>query len=93
MKNIVLINTEDLNKKIILLLVEKYPEGYMFDDILSVPTPEGKNMIAVSVEDSDSIFYVKASSKLEDLMYCCSDQDNDSISDNDDFDICFENQI
>ena len=30
MKNIVLINTEDLNKKIILLLVEKYPEGYMF---------------------------------------------------------------
>ena len=50
------------------MLIEKYPEGYDYDEIISFKNLKGETIKAVEVRDSDTIYLVKISSKLEQTM-------------------------
>ena len=64
----VIIDYEKLTINILELLVEKYPDGYEYKDIISFQNSEGKTIHAVEVRSEDTIYLVKISQNLEDTM-------------------------
>ena len=64
----VIIDYEKLTTKILELLVEKYPDGYEYRDIINFQNSEGKTIHAVEVKTDDTVYLVKISQKLEDTM-------------------------
>ncbi len=75
----VIVYYEKLTANILDLLVEKYPDGYEYNDIISFQNSEGKTINAVEVRTTDTIYLVKISSKLEETM-------DDYIEDENSFD-------
>ena len=75
----VIVNYEKLTANILDLLVEKYPDGYGYNDIISFQNSEGKTINAVEVRTDDTIYLVKISKKLEETM-------DDYIEDENSFD-------
>lgn len=75
----VIVDYEKLTANILNLLVEKYPDGYEYNDIISFQNSEGKTINAVEVRTTDTIYLVKISSKLEETM-------DDYIEDENSFD-------
>ena len=82
----VIVEYSKLTKDILDLLVEKYPDGYDYEDIISFKNAEGETVKAVEVRTKDTTYLVKISSKLEQTMEDYLD-DEDSFDDNDDFDV------
>jgi len=64
----IIIDYKKLTSDILNLLIEKYPEGYDYDEIISFKNLKGETIKAVEVRDSDTIYLVKISSKLEQSM-------------------------
>lgn len=64
----VIVTYEKLTKDILDLLVERYPDGYGYNDIISFQNSEGKTVNAVEVKTNDTIYLVKISRKLEETM-------------------------
>lgn len=64
----IIIDYKKLTSEILNLLIEKYPEGYDYDEIISFKNLKGETIKAVEVRDSDTIYLVKISSKLEQTM-------------------------
>ena len=64
----IIIDYKKLTSEILNLLIEKYPEGYDYDEIISFKNLKGETIKAVEVRDSDTIYLVKISSKLEHTM-------------------------
>jgi len=64
----VIVDYEKLTANILDLLVEKYPDGYEYDDIITFQNSEGKTISAVEVKTNDTIYLVKISRKLEETM-------------------------
>ena len=64
----IIIDYKKLTSDILNLLIEKYPEGYDYDEIISFKNLKGETIKAVEVRDSDTIYLVKISSKLEQTM-------------------------
>lgn len=64
----IIIDYKKLTSEILNLLIEKYPEGYDYDEIISFKNLKGETIKAVEVRDSDTIYLVKISSKLEQSM-------------------------
>ena len=64
----IIIDYKKLTSEILNLLIEKYPEGYDYDEIISFKNLKSENIKAVEVRDSDTIYLVKISSKLEQTM-------------------------
>ena len=81
----VIVEYSKLTKDILDLLVEKYPDGYDYDDIISFKNAKGETVKAIEVRTEDTRYLVKISSKLEQTMEDYLD-DEDSFDDNDDFD-------
>lgn len=81
----VIVEYSKLTKDILDLLVEKYPDGYDYDDIISFKNAKGETVKAIEVRTEDTMYLVKISSKLEQTMEDYQD-DEDSFYDNDDFD-------
>lgn len=73
----VIIDYEKLTAKILEMLVEKYPDGYEYRDIISFQNSEGKTIHAVEVRTEDTVYLVKISQKLEDRMEDYVDSDGD----------------
>ena len=69
----VIVDYKKLNTDIIDLLVEKYPDGYNYSDIISFQNSEGKTISTVEVRTNDTVYLVKISSKLEQTMEDYSD--------------------
>lgn len=82
----VIVEYSKLTKDILDLLVEKYPDGYDYEDIISFKNSKGETVKAVEVRTEDTTYLVKISSKLEQTMEDYLD-DEDSFDDNDDFDV------
>lgn len=82
----VIVEYSKLTKDILDLLVEKYPDGYDYEDIISFKNAKGETVKAVEVRTEDTTYLVKISSKLEQTMEDYLD-DEDSFDDNDDFDV------
>jgi hypothetical protein len=66
--NRIIIDYSKLNQNILDLLVEKFPEGYGYRDILIIEKPSGETIKAVEVRTEDTIYLVKISSQLEQSM-------------------------
>ena len=78
----VIVTYEKLTTNILDLLVEKYPYGYDFDDIISFKNAKGETVKAVEVNADDTIYLVKISSQLEKRMEDYSDDDFNYDDDN-----------
>ena len=81
----VIVEYSKLTRDILDLLVEKYPDGYDYEDIISFKNAKGETVKAIEVRTEDTMYLVKISSKLEQTMEDYLD-DEDSVDDNDDFD-------
>ncbi|UOB17549.1 hypothetical protein [Abyssalbus ytuae] len=80
----VIVDYKKLNNEILSLLVEKFPDGYGDDDIISFKNMHGETVEAVEVRTDDTIYLVKVSTKLASSMDNFSDDDDDFTSPDDD---------
>ena len=60
----VIVDFKKLTPEILALLVEKYPDGYDDDDIITFDNHKNETIEAVQVETLDTIYLVKIGSKL-----------------------------
>ena len=88
MKNILFLKAENLNKEIIQLIIERYPNGYGYDNIVSVQNPTGKVVKAIMVEDIENQIFVEVSLKLEEIIDKNINKDIFPIDNN--FDLYFD---
>ncbi len=64
----VIVDYRKLNKNILNLLVEKFPDGYADRDIISFRNHHNEAIEAVEVKTTDTIYLVKISKRLADTM-------------------------
>lgn len=64
----VIVNYSKLTNEILTLLVEKFPDGYSYKDIVSFQNAKGEYIKAVEVRTEDTTYLVKISSQLETSM-------------------------
>ena len=64
----VIVDYKKLTPELLKLLVEKYPDGYGDNDIISFKNLKGETIEAVEVLTEDTKYLVKISSKLERSM-------------------------
>lgn len=76
----VIVDYKKLTPEILSLLVEKYPDGYDDDQIISFKNAKNETVEAVEVRTEDSIYLVKVSTRLENTM---ANYDEDDYDDSD----------
>ena len=79
----VIVDFKKLTPEVLKLLVEKYPDGYDEDHIITFRNAQGERIEAVEVTTSDTKYLVKISAKLEKTM---ANYDEDDYADYDDDD-------
>jgi len=77
----VIVDFKKLNKEILEMLVEKFPNGYDAKDIIVFRNAQNEIIEAVEVRTEDTIYLVKVSKRLADTMENY-DEDDDTF-DND----------
>ncbi|MGK0414118.1 MAG: hypothetical protein ACJA1B_002338 [Polaribacter sp.] len=82
----VIVEYAKLTKDILDLLIDKYPDGYDYEDIISFKNAKGQTVKAVEVKTADTNFLVKISDRLENAMEEYA-EDAEFFDDNDDFDV------
>jgi hypothetical protein len=82
----VIVEYAKLTKDILDLLIEKYPNGYDYEDIISFKNSKGETIKAVEVKTEDTDYLVKISDRLENAMEEYA-EDEEFFDDNDDFDV------
>ncbi|MGG8496737.1 hypothetical protein ACQY1Q_09990 [Tenacibaculum sp. TC6] len=80
----VIVDYNKLTTDILDMLVERYPDGYDYNDIITFQNAKGETIRAVEVRTDETIYLVKISSQLEKTMESYS-EDEESFT-NDDFD-------
>tara|TARA_R110002124_G_scaffold107047_1_gene259263 strand:- start:2529 stop:2816 length:288 start_codon:yes stop_codon:yes gene_type:complete len=78
----VIVDYAKLTTDILDMLVEKYPDGYDYSDVISFKNAKGETIKAVEVNTEDTVFLVKISSKLEQTMEDYA-EDEDSFEEED----------
>ncbi|MGB7842490.1 MAG: hypothetical protein WBL21_06845 [Salinimicrobium sp.] len=73
----VIVDYKKLTPEILGLLVEKYPDGYDDDQIISFKNARNETVDAVEVRTEDSIYLVKVSTRLENSMANFDEDDYD----------------
>lgn len=73
----VIVDYKKLTPEILGLLVEKYPDGYDDDQIISFKNAKNETVEAVEVRTEDSIYLVKVSTRLENSMANYDEDDYD----------------
>ena len=73
----VIVDYKKLTPEILSLLVEKYPDGYDDDQIISFKNAKNETIEAVEVRTADSIYLVKVSTRLENTMANYDEEDYD----------------
>ncbi|MFV0571274.1 MAG: hypothetical protein ACK5M1_02435 [Xanthomarina gelatinilytica] len=74
----VIVDYQKLNEDILDLLVEKFPDGYDDEDIISFRNIKNEIVEAVEVRTEDTIYLVKVGVRLVQAMEDYSDDDNDA---------------
>lgn len=64
----IIVDFKKLTPEILSLLVEKYPDGYDDDHIITFRNAKNELIEAVEVRTEDTIYLVKVSSRLETSM-------------------------
>jgi hypothetical protein len=82
----VIVEYAKLTTDILDMLVEKYPDGYDYSDVISFKNAKGETIKAVEVKTEDTVYLVKISSKLEQTMEDYA-EDEDSFDDDADLDL------
>lgn len=82
----VIVDYAKLTKDILDMLLDKYPDGFDYEDIITFKNAKGENVKAVELRTEDTVYLVKVSSKLENAMEEYA-EDEDFFDDNDDFDV------
>ena len=93
-----IVDYQKLNEDILNLLVDKYPDGYDDDDIISFRNANNELVEAVEVRTDDTIYLVKIGVKLVKAMEDHEDededlQDDDSTNDTVDIDALNEEDL
>jgi len=73
----VIVDYKKLTPEILSLLVEKYPDGYDDDQIITFRNAKNEKIEAVEVRTEDSIYLVKISTRLENTMANYDEDDYD----------------
>ena len=82
-----IVDYQKLNDDILNLLVEKFPDGYDDDQIISFRNAKKEIIEAVEVKTDDTIYLVKVGKKLVKAMEDYDfDDDEETSNDNDDND-------
>ncbi|MDA9892968.1 hypothetical protein N9D50_03140 [Flavobacteriaceae bacterium] len=84
----IIVDYNKLNTEILDLLVEKFPDGYDDNDIISFRNAKGEQIEAVEIRTNDTIYLVKIGKKLQQAIQEQKEDDNfnnDSMKDNVDF--------
>lgn len=82
----VIVDYSKLTSDILDLLVEKFPTGYGYKDLVTFKNGKGETVRAVEVKTDDIIYLVKISLKLEETMQEYDvEEDNFNDAYNDDF--------
>ncbi|SDS51940.1 hypothetical protein SAMN04487764_2402 [Gillisia sp. Hel1_33_143] len=76
----VIVDYKKLTPEILSLLVEKYPDGYDDDQVISFKNAKNETVEAIEVRTEDSIYLVKVSTRLENTM---ANYDEDDYEDSD----------
>ena len=76
----IIVDYKKLTPEILGLLVEKYPDGYDDDQIISFKNAKNETVDAVEVRTEDTIYLVKVSTRLETTM---ANYDEDDYEDAD----------
>jgi len=64
----VIVDYKKLTPEIVSLLVEKYPDGYDDNQVVTFKNAKNETVEAVEVRTEDTIYLVKVSSRLENTM-------------------------
>ena len=73
----VIVDYKKLTPEILSLLVEKYPDGYDDEQVISFRNAKNEKIEAVEVRTDDSIYLVKISTRLENTMANYDEDDYD----------------
>ena len=79
----VIVDFKKLTPEILALLVEKYPDGYDEDQIISFRNANNEIIEALEVTTDDTKYLVKVSKKLAITMENYDEEDYDDFSSND----------
>ncbi|MAP81127.1 MAG: hypothetical protein CL526_08570 [Aequorivita sp.] len=71
----IIVDYKKLTPEILSLLVEKYPDGYDDDHVITFKNAKNETVEAVEVKTEDTVYLVKVSSRLEVTM-ANFDEDN-----------------
>lgn len=71
----VIVNFKKLTPDIMSQLVEKYPDGYGDDDIITFKNLKNETIEAVELRTEDTIYLVKISTRLQDVMAVFDESD------------------
>ena len=77
----VIVDYAKLTNEILTLLVEKFPDGYDYSDIIRFKNIKNETVEAVEVRTEDTIYLVKVSTKLADRIENFDDEDEDDFVD------------
>lgn len=73
----IIVDYRKLTPEIVSLLVEKYPDGYDDDHVITFKNARNETIEAVEVRTQDTIYLVKVSSRLETTMANFDEDDYD----------------
>lgn len=73
----IIVDYKKLTPEILSLLVEKYPDGYDDDQVVSFKNAKNETVDAVEVRTEDAIYLVKVSTRLENTMANYDEDDYD----------------
>ena len=73
----IIVDYRKLTPEILSLLVEKYPDGYDDDHVITFKNAKNETVEAVEVRTEDTIYLVKVSSRLENSMANYDEDDYD----------------
>lgn len=81
----VIVDYSKLTSDILNLLVEKFPNGYGYKDIITFKNAKDETVRAVEVSTEDTVYLVKISLKLEETMedYDADEDNFDEVYDDD----------
>lgn len=73
----IIVDYKKLTPEILSLLVDKYPDGYDDDQIISFKNAKNETIDAVEVRTVDTVYLVKVSTRLENTMARFDEDDYD----------------
>jgi len=71
----IIVDYRKLTPEILAMLVDKYPDGYDDDHVITFKNAKNETVEAVEVRTEDTIYLVKVSSKLEVSMANFDEED------------------